>query len=132
MKPLVDSFGFGIDPKMMGNHFQKHINTYADDHPTLLVRQLATRLRAALVTLDRLNSREPVAWMAQYINKDGEINYYTTTIHDLAIENDMDENPVPLFVGTDPSDLPEWVLTSKNEHIDVDPLHVQSLRGIIT
>ena len=28
-------------------HFKKHIDTYADKHPTLLVRQLATRLRKA-------------------------------------------------------------------------------------
>lgn len=55
IKELLSQAGFDpaphadIDPSLISTHFQTHIDTYADKHPSLLVRQLASALRTALV-----------------------------------------------------------------------------------
>lgn len=41
--------------------------------------------------------REPVVWMARYIDKNGNEAVYTTSIHELAVENDANGEPIPLY-----------------------------------
>lgn len=43
-------------------------------------------------------TREPVAWMARYIDKDGNEAVYTTTVYELAVENDVNGQPIPLYM----------------------------------
>lgn len=43
-------------------------------------------------------TREPVAWMARYIDKDGNEAVYTTTVYELAVENDANGQPIPLYM----------------------------------
>lgn len=42
-------------------------------------------------------TREPVAWMARYIDKDGNEAVYTTSVYELAVENDANGEPIPLY-----------------------------------
>lgn len=42
--------------------------------------------------------KQPIAWLATYVSKDGELQYYTTTHYDLAMENDMCSDPRPLYL----------------------------------
>ena len=43
------------------------------------------------------DTREPVAWMARYIDKDGNEAVYTTSVYELAVENDVNGEPIPLY-----------------------------------
>jgi hypothetical protein len=43
------------------------------------------------------SSKEPVAWMARYIDKDGNEAVYTTSVYELAVENDVNGQPIPLY-----------------------------------
>jgi hypothetical protein len=54
----LDTAGIFQDSPAFDEHFRKRISTYADKHPTLLVRQLASRLRAAWASTDEAVARE--------------------------------------------------------------------------
>ena len=41
---------------------------------------------------------EPAAWLATYIDKHGEAQVYTTSVYQLAVENDQNANPAPLYL----------------------------------
>jgi hypothetical protein len=55
-------------------------------------------LEEDLITMLMNLSREPVAWMARYIDKDGNEAVYTTTVYELAVENDVNGTPIPLYM----------------------------------
>ena len=40
---------------------------------------------------------QPVAWLAAYVNNVGLPDHYVTTHHELAVENDANRSPKPLF-----------------------------------
>ena len=42
---------------------------------------------------------EPVAWLAAYVNSDGLPDVFVTTHRELAIENDANRSPKPLYLG---------------------------------
>jgi len=42
-------------------------------------------------------TQEPVAWLAAYVNSEGLPDQYVTTHHELAVENDANRSPKPLF-----------------------------------
>ena len=42
---------------------------------------------------------EPVAWLAAYVNSDGLPDVFVTTHRELAIENDANHSPKPLYPG---------------------------------
>jgi len=42
-------------------------------------------------------TQEPVAWLAAYVNSVGLPDHYVTTHHELAVENDTNGAPKPLF-----------------------------------
>jgi hypothetical protein len=54
----LDTTGIFQDSPAFDEHFRKRISTYADKHPTLLVRQLASRLRASWASTDEAVARE--------------------------------------------------------------------------
>ena len=43
---------------------------------------------------DIVEREEPVAWMARYIDKDGNEAVYTTTVYELAVENDVNGHSI--------------------------------------
>ena len=57
------------------------------------LRSAAAALREYAGMLDA----EPVAWLAAYVNSDGLPDKYVTTHHELAVENDANRSPKPLF-----------------------------------
>ena len=78
---------------------------------------------------------EPVAWLAAYVNSDGLPDKYVTTHHDLAVENDANRSPKPLFFNppapqrvpltdeeilTAAGRLPGWL--RHHEELDADDL----------
>jgi hypothetical protein len=48
--------------------------------------------------MEESTDKEPVAWMARYIDKDGNEAVYTTTVYELAVENDVNGQPIPLYM----------------------------------
>ena len=80
-------------------------------------------------------TQEPVAWLAAYVNSDGLPDKYVTTHHDLAVENDANGAPKPLFFNppapqrvpltdeeilTAAGRLPGWL--RHHEELDADDL----------
>lgn len=63
-----------------------------------------SRITKALTALDQIEAMagEPVAWMAQFINRSGKPDVYVTTHKYLAIENDDNGDPKPLVFGATP------------------------------
>ena len=59
------------------------------------------RARAAIAA-QAVGQSEPVAWLANYINKSGLHCVYTSSIKSLAIENDSNGTPQPLYTHPAP------------------------------
>ena len=47
--------------------------------------------------MEESTDKEPVAWMSTYIDKDGNEAVYTTSVYELAVENDENGTPIPLY-----------------------------------
>ncbi len=43
--------------------------------------------------------QEPVAWQAHYLDQDGNPAVYTTSVYALAVENDTNGTPIPLYTA---------------------------------
>ena len=80
-------------------------------------------------------TQEPVAWLAAYVNNVGLPDHYVTTHHELAVENDANRSPKPLFFNppapqrvpltdeeilTAAGRLPGWL--RHHEELDADDL----------
>lgn len=55
--------------------------------------------------------QDPVAWQAHYIDRDGNSAVYTTSNFGLAVENDINGTPIPLY--PDPPQRPWQGLTDE-------------------
>ena len=62
---------------------------------TVTMPQASAALREYAATMDA----EPVAWLAAYVNSDGLPDVFVTTHRELAIENDANRSPKPLYLG---------------------------------
>lgn len=63
------------------------------------------QLRAQLAAVQQ--GAQPVAWLAEYVDREGNSKWYVSTHKDLATENDMHEAPKPLYTHPTPQGLSE-------------------------
>ena len=87
----------------LDEHFRNRIDVYADKHPTLLVRQLAERLRKEWNKIEE-PEQEPVAWMYDWEEFDGdetEISYGRVTTDKNIFDCQCAMNITPLIKGVD-------------------------------
>lgn len=65
----------------------------------LVAQRALAKWRATPPSHAQKHPQLPVAWMARYVNTLGEEYVYVTTHKDLAIENDMHGDPLPLYLA---------------------------------
>ena len=68
---------------------------------------------------------EPVAWLAAYVNNVGLPDHYVTTHHELAVENDANRSPKPLFFHPPTTHEPmAWIDSMGHPH------HLSAIQGV--
>ena len=79
----------------LDEHFRNRIDVYAEKHPTLLVRQLAERLRKEWNKIEE-PEQEPVAWVFPSDLKRFETQETTAVIYSVEMGK-LSENSIPLY-----------------------------------
>ena len=70
-------------------------------------------------------TQEPVAWLATYVNNVGLPDKYVTTHHELAVENDANRSPKPLFFNPPTTHEPvAWIDSMGHPH------HLSAIQGV--
>jgi len=70
-------------------------------------------------------TQEPVAWLAAYVNSEGLPDQYVTTHHELAVENDANGAPKPLFFNPPTTHEPmAWIDSMGHPH------HLSAIQGV--
>ena len=70
-------------------------------------------------------TQEPVAWLSAYVNNVGLPDHYVTTHHELAVENDANRSPKPLFFNPSTTHEPvAWIDSMGHPH------HISAIQGI--
>ena len=70
-------------------------------------------------------TQEPVAWLAAYVNSEGLPDQYVTTHHELAVENDANGAPKPLFFHPPTTHEPmAWIDSMGHPH------HLSAIQGV--
>ena len=68
---------------------------------------------------------QPVAWLAAYVNNVGLPDHYVTTHHELAVENDANRSPKPLFFNPPTTHEPMAWIDSMGH-----PQHLSAIQGV--
>ena len=70
-------------------------------------------------------TQEPVAWLSAYVNSVGLPDHYVTTHHELAVENDANRSPKPLFFNPPTTHEPvAWIDSMGHPH------HLSAIQGV--